>query len=342
MQKILIVRRDNIGDLVCTTPLIRALRQRYPDARIDALVTSYNRGVLSDLPELSHVYAYTKGKHREPGQSLVRLHYQKLVTLWTLRRVHYDVAIAAQGTVSRRALALARNVGANRLISLVDGTTRMTGVTDPVTARQTGHEVERVFALGQPLGIQGPPGACRVVADEARREILQRRLDAVLPDGPRFGIQLSARKPSQRWPVLHYAHLIEQMQRHWPNARFLVFWAPGAENDPRHPGDDRKAAELMQHLARQRVLPIATSCLEDLIAGIDLCDAFLTPDGGAMHLAAGLGKPVLALFGDSDPEQWQPWGVPRQVLQPASRQVADLQPGEVMAAWCRLLDPLPQ
>lgn len=41
-MKILIIRRDNIGDLICTTPLFEAIRQHYPDAYLAALVNSYN------------------------------------------------------------------------------------------------------------------------------------------------------------------------------------------------------------------------------------------------------------------------------------------------------------
>ena len=46
LNSILVIRRDNIGDLVCTLPLISALRRHYPNARIEALVNSYNCDVL--------------------------------------------------------------------------------------------------------------------------------------------------------------------------------------------------------------------------------------------------------------------------------------------------------
>ena len=65
MDSFLVIRRDNIGDLVCTLPLIVALRKRHPKARIEALVNSYNRDVLQGHPALDAVHAYTKGKHRE-------------------------------------------------------------------------------------------------------------------------------------------------------------------------------------------------------------------------------------------------------------------------------------
>ena len=65
--KFLVIRRDNIGDLVCTTPLIHALRIAYPKAQLCVLVNSYNRPVVENHPDIDTVYAYTKAKHREPG-----------------------------------------------------------------------------------------------------------------------------------------------------------------------------------------------------------------------------------------------------------------------------------
>ncbi|MHB8536282.1 MAG: glycosyltransferase family 9 protein, partial [Sulfuricaulis sp.] len=51
-RRFLVIRRDNIGDLVCTTPLIHALRQRYPKARLCLLVNSYNRPVVENNPDI--------------------------------------------------------------------------------------------------------------------------------------------------------------------------------------------------------------------------------------------------------------------------------------------------
>jgi len=62
--RVLVIRRDNIGDLVCTTPLISALRKRYPGGHVAALVNTYNEAVLARNPDVDAVYAYEKGKHR--------------------------------------------------------------------------------------------------------------------------------------------------------------------------------------------------------------------------------------------------------------------------------------
>jgi ADP-heptose:LPS heptosyltransferase len=51
-----------------------------------------------------------------------------------------------------------------------------------------------------------------------------------------------------------------------------------------------------------------------------------------MHLAAALGKPIVCLFGDSDPVVWRPWGVPHCVIQPASRQVYEVTAEDILLA----------
>mgnify|MGYP000009180186 CR=1 FL=1 len=68
--KLLIIRRDNIGDLVCTTPLLHALRRQLPQARIECLVTRYNQAVLSRHPDIDALHAYTKAKHPSARRSL--------------------------------------------------------------------------------------------------------------------------------------------------------------------------------------------------------------------------------------------------------------------------------
>ena len=62
-SKILFIRRDNIGDLVCTTPSIRAVREKYPDAKIGILVNTYNADTVSNNPDIDEVYIYEKAKH---------------------------------------------------------------------------------------------------------------------------------------------------------------------------------------------------------------------------------------------------------------------------------------
>jgi len=76
--------------------------------------------------------------------------------------------------------------------------------------------------------------------------------------------------------------------------------------------------------------------LGELIAGLSLCERVVCSDGGAMHLAAALGKPIVCLFGRSDAARWHPFGVRYELLQPASLEVRDISVSSVAAALERL------
>ncbi len=117
--------------------------------------------------------------------------------------------------------------------------------------------------------------------------------------------------------------------------------APGHRrgSDARHPGDDEKAARILADSRGAPVEGIATPDLATLVAALALADRVVCPDGGAMHLAAALGKPVVALFGDSPVERWRPWGVPHRVVRPDSGDLADLGVAAVLAAQAELARP---
>ncbi|MEW5864671.1 MAG: glycosyltransferase family 9 protein [Pseudomonadota bacterium] len=307
--RLLIVRRDNIGDLVCTTPLIAALRERLPEAWIGALVNSYNAEVLARNPALDEVFVYEKLKHRT--RSLPRLAIERLRLLARLRRLRLDaVLVPAPSPQTKR---LAARLGAGRLIE---------GRAD---APFDLHEVERSFDLGRAFGVEGTPGPLRIYPDPTAIERARRAAG----EGPFAAIHISARRPRQRWPLDRYAALARELAREQP---VLLLWAPGPRDDPRHPGDDAAAREVTRLAASDRLVPLPTPDLAALIAALSLARLVVCPDGGAMHLAAALGKPVVALFGDSPPERWRPWGVAHRIVRPGSRDLADLPLAPVLAA----------
>ena len=119
----------------------------------------------------------------------------------------------------------------------------------------------------------------------------------------------------------------------------MLLWAPGPASDPRHPGDDERAAAIATRLgAGVALVPAKTGSLADLIAVLSLCHSFIGPDGGAMHLAAGVGLPVVALFENLPYKKrhWYPWKVPCEMVSPATRDIADISVAAVAGAWSAL------
>ncbi|MBK9393412.1 MAG: glycosyltransferase family 9 protein [Uliginosibacterium sp.] len=322
---ILIIRRDNIGDLVCTLPLVRRLRECYPDAWIGMLVTRYNAEVLQGNPDINAVFSYTKRKHLAPGESAWAAMLARLRQLWQLRRRKLDLVLLPAEGDQRSARRMARLVAARQIVSH----------EDLRTPGAPAHEVVRASRLLQVLELPSanlPPASIRPDA-VLRREMLGR---IGTDEAPVLGIHISARKPSQRWPEASFVALIKALHARQPQLRFALFWSPGDENNPLHPGDDGKASRILAACAGLPVVPLRTASLAELIAGLSCCERLLCADGGHMHLGAALGKPIVCLFGKSDASRWHPWGVPFRLLQPASQDVAEVSAEAVIAAFDEL------
>ena len=308
------VRRDNIGDLVCTTPLFAALRRACPGAWIGALVNSYNAAVLDRNPDLDEVLVYTKLKHLEPGRSALGALAARVGDLWRLRRRRLDCVVLANPLEAARMLALARALAPKRIVSLPqEKLERMSGA----------HQVERVFALAAELGIEGPIPPLKLVPDAA----LVAKARAAMKRPFNVALQISARRPAQQWPAERFADLAQRLDALGMGT--LLVWAPGPANHPRHPGDDEKAAAIA---GPKSMVAYRTERLAELIGALAACDAVVTSDGGAMHLAAALQKRIVCFFGDVEPAQWRPWGAPHRVLRAASRRAADIGVDEALAA----------
>lgn len=337
--KIIVIRRDNIGDLVCTTPLLTSLRRHFPHGRIDALVNSYNVAVLQNNADIDHVYAYTKAKHRQPGQTVPGVYWDRLRLMLRLRREHYDYVIIASTHFLVRPLRLARLIRPRHIVGFVENGKSGGHHVDlavPYHKPRPMHLVEELAQLLPPLGIreQRPP-AMNVVPDPALVSRLQAGLPQPLQQRPRVGIHISARKVSQRWPAERFVEVMRTLHRQY-GVGFMLFWSPGSEDNPLHPGDDAKAEAILAMTADLPVLGCPTQQLAELIAGLSLVERVICSDGGAMHIAAALGKPMVCFFGSADASVWYPWAVPHVLLQPASRNVADISVSEAVAAWAKL------
>ncbi len=321
--------------------MIKLIRRRYPDAQIDLLVNSYNAPVLENNPDISSTFIYTKGKHRQAGQLLFAVYWNKVVLLWKLWRNQYDLAVLPSGSYNPRGIGYAHLIGAKNLLGYkgVKPDHRLNLPVKPDVQAQK-HEVELCCDLLKELGIKDQaPGLALYVTDKERDEFeTLQQLNAGHIERGFIGVHISARKPSNRWLAAYYIELIRRL---WDKEKrpIALFWSPGEEDHPQHPGDDALALRINRACKDIELIPMPTITLRELIVGLSFCDKVFCSDGGAMHIAAGLGKPVICLFGDSDATRWRPWGVPYKVLQSETRRASDITPYQVMAAFNKLIEP---
>ena len=329
-MKILLIRRDNLGDLILTTPLIAQLARAHC---VDVLVNTYNQPVLEGNPHVRRVHLYAKLNHETSLPAKVGVLWRRLKTLYAIWREHYDVAIVAKEHWDKRPMQWARASRAPRIIAI--GEDAPACVTDKIPFPQEPvHIVELLQRLAAPLGLNEPPGALELypAPEEITRAAQKIPREAGVPT---YGLQISARKLRQRWPVERFialAHRLAQRER----CRIVLFWSPGSQTNPFHPGDDENAQRIVEACADIAVTPFRSENIRDLMAGMALCDQIVTSDGGALHVAAGVGKPVVALFGNSHAHFWGPWKVPARVLEGREQNVANLSVEEVLAAFVAL------
>jgi heptosyltransferase-3 len=154
--RILFIRRDNIGDLICTTPAFRAVRGAFPHARIGVLVNTYNADALLGNPDVDDVFVYEKAKHAG-GRSVVSTWARNARLLGRIRAARYDWAIGC-GSASPRLARYVRMTGAVRRVGFTVGSEEgwFRTYTDALPEPEDGlHEVERTFRLLAPRGIAG-------------------------------------------------------------------------------------------------------------------------------------------------------------------------------------------
>ncbi|MGC6387575.1 glycosyltransferase family 9 protein [Ewingella sp. S1.OA.A_B6] len=328
-MKILLIRRDNIGDLILTTPLIKNLVSKNTNT-LDLLVNTYNKDVLEGNPHISKVHLYCKSHHRKTGQTLLGVYFERLKTILAVRMARYDVALLA--STDKRSLQWAKFSGAKRVIAIGNKPQRC--VTDSLPHSEGLHIVELLNTLSIPLGITEEPGPLELYVPENEVNQIAKKFN-IFRDKPIYGIQISSRKPKQRWQIEKFIELAHRLAAS-EDCRIVLFWSPGGEDNPKHPGDDHKAKLMLQACADIPLTALPTSNIRELMAAMSLCDQIITSDGGALHIAAGVHKPVVAMYGNSDVNYWAPWKVPCAIIKAPSEDVGLLGVDEVYTDFTQL------
>ena len=318
VKRILIVRNDNLGDLLCTTPAFRALRRRYPSAHIAVLVSAHCRPLLQGNPDVDEVLTYTKAKHRTRGTTLGAWWgmLRMFRALWARR---FDLAIEMRQRFSQSAAWLVYasrapwRLGHRPPLQEPFGFFLNLGLPQP-EGREIQHEVDSALQILRPLGVPAVSRELTLTVQPEAQERVETRL-ASLGIGPQERVALihiSTRRPTSRWPAERFAAVARDLlERH--GFHVLVNWAPGDDTNLLFPGDDRRVEEVLR-LIRTPAHPWETSTLDDLVASIRRSQFVFSTDGGVMHIAAALQVPQVVIFGRTPVETWRPCSAVARVL----------------------------
>ncbi len=307
-KRILIIRIDGIGDLLCVTPTLKAVRQTYPEARIDFLANLGPHIVLDGNPDIDQPLIDYRSK--VSGSRLKGLRFlPKRFTAWLQRKLlGYDLVIVAHYGMHDRAMAIARSAKSPRILVNIEPEYQ-TRISDPRIAlahyQPNMHEVEGVFACIRPLISDKPAGRMWVFPQLFRL----RYPDAWETQATELvlGINLSASVQERHWPTSHFVTLSQTLAALYPNASIAITGLP----------DDVKRYQqltLEAGHATDRLFYFSTPSLEAYIAAISVCSLYIGIEGGGVHLASALAVPQVALFQRPKITRWHPWSVPYAIV----------------------------
>ncbi|HRE18737.1 MAG TPA: hypothetical protein PLW86_16980 [Rhodocyclaceae bacterium] len=339
-MKILIIKRDKIGDMLLMTPMLEHLRQCRPQAEIHVLANDYNAWVVAGNPHIDHLWVYPRTRHAGRLRPLAAIREWLLTR--QLRRMRFDVVIAAGGVVSPRAIKRALRLGGQRTIAYCPPESPdARGLSDPLPLPRTLHEVEANLALLRPLGIE-PPATPIWPRFAPPEHFIRAGRTWVEAQGLTQGfvvIGINARREKRKPTMAQIAAWSQAILERWGLPTVLV-WQPGAWESKLYPGDDARIADLIA-APPPHIHPFRSEDDVMPVLGM-LWHAHLTivPDGGLAHLASLSPGGVLALFAETDvsphPDNWRPYA-PRGIYLEAKRAVAELSDQQVLDAIAPLI-----
>lgn len=325
MKNILIIRRDNIGDLVCTTPLIEGVKIAYPEAKVYLLINKISQDVVKNNPNIEQVFVYKKAKHKAKNETTLGVYFERLMIFLQLRKIKFDAAILANPVPCKYSLRLAKMAGVKHIIGADLGNSEMTRAFRKEDFRGK-HQVEYTFSYLSAITDQTIPiPPVRVYLSEDERQVAAQRLKALLPEGSSriCAVHFSNRREKSTWPLERYAEIIRRLTAD-PQTSVLIFWSPQGTLAPDDIGDQKRAELLLEQCQNGRVALYPTASVRELLAAFDLCNLVLCSDGGQMHLAAALNKDQIVFFGETSQEEWHPWSGKYQILQAGSGNCSDI------------------
>jgi lipopolysaccharide heptosyltransferase I len=300
-RRIALIKPSALGDIVHSLPVLTALRQRFPDAHITWIVNRAYEPLLAGHPDLDETMAFDR---QTSAVKVFKAAVGFAGFLRRLRKKKFDLAIDLQGLMRSGILTFA--TGAERRVGLScarEGAAWF--YTDLVTVPdfKGTHAVDRTWLMAEAFGAGTGEKHFHIPIDEKSRRWAREELR----DCPRPWLALSvgSRWLTKRWPPEHFAELIRRAQERFGGTAIFVGSAAEAALA-------QTAAALLEgptrHFSGRTSLPQLAALLSE-------ADAMLANDTGPLHLAAALGRPVVAPYTCTQARRHGPFGQPEAAIE---------------------------
>jgi ADP-heptose:LPS heptosyltransferase len=292
--KILTVQFKSLGDTVVSIPALMAIRRRFPECELHALVPEASAPLLRHHPAVNRVW----GVRRVAGKARLR-QYWPIVR--ALHAEHFDKCVDLGGN-DRSAITTFLSGAPERLGAMQQNGFwgRRFCYTKPVVpASPEMHESLRLLHILSPWDI-APPATIEIklYTDPALPNSMARD-----PSRPTVICNTGAAVPKKLWPIVHWARL-----HRLATARgYDLLYTRGVS-----PMEEQLIRELQTLVPEAQLLPKLD--LPHLLVALKSADAVISNDTGPMHFATALGVKTIALFGPAEEKRWFPIGAEHRLL----------------------------
>jgi heptosyltransferase I len=303
--KILILKPSSLGDVIHALPVLRLLKRHFPKGEIYWWLDAALVPLLEKDPDLSGIIPFQRKRWAAP-----RRWPEIAASLRLMRRQNFDWAIDLQGLARSSLFAWLANAGLTVGLDNVregsrEGARALYDMAPPRAPAHV-HAVDRYLAV---LPLLGVPVHWNFDWLPRRPDIAAQVEQKWRPAGSRWVALLpGGRWDNKRWPVQYFVELVQWM-RQTPGVKFAILGSK----------DENPLAQAIAATNPERCLNLAGhTSLAEMIEWIRLSRLIITDDTGPMHVAAALGRPVVALFGPTNPLNTGPYGQLGNVLQNTS------------------------
>jgi len=294
IRRILFIRIDRVGDLVLSTPAIRALKEGFPSSELTVLAGPAAAPLLKHSPHAVNVIVYDRSRGFRAKAALAK----------DLRRMQFDLAVDPYDDRELETAWIAGASGAPLRIGYPCGG-REALLTQVVKRPEPDqHIIETVLGVLKPLGI--PTGSflpeiflTASEVESARRWLAQQGSDT----GAFVAIHPGAFYETQRWPAEYYAALADRIME-TNRLKVILFGGPG----------DEEIVDRILSLTKTRIVRCVTADIRSFAARLSQCRLLVCNNSGPLHVGAALGVPTVSFMGPTVRQRWYPRGDRHTVL----------------------------
>ncbi|MGC8595599.1 MAG: glycosyltransferase family 9 protein [Candidatus Kryptoniota bacterium] len=331
IRKVLVIRQHNqFGDVLCTVPLLRALKKKLSLDVLDVVVSPQNKYALDGCPYISKLIVYDKlAFYRNP------VTFFKFIS--SIRQ-NYDVVLVPSNvslSLTNDIIALFSKgrwkIGPASLETKENSTAFVYDIAVDLRWHPHLKQSYRNMLVARPLGIEpeDDTGELEYYPDRQSEEIVQALITRTGSVQTRIGLHVGAGKPPNRWNVNNFINLAKKLQA---DLGALIYLTEGSF--------DHEVVNEFVLNAEFPFVRIRNHSIKRVSAFLKAMNLVVTNDTGIMHLAAAVGTPTLSLFGPTDPLQWAPIGKKHKFILGSRQDVNSISVERVYSTLLNMIRPV--